>query len=93
MHRPTLYIGLFVIIGMCLVPPFQTGVVDRMGDALTGETVQTVEYRPIWSRPELEDNDIVTAIQGWEIDGSRLLLQILFVSVATAVVAYIRDGK
>ena len=93
MHRPTLYIGLFVILGMCLVPPFETGVVDRVGDVLKGDNVSAVEYHPIWTRPELEENGFLSAIQEWKIDGSRLLLQILVVSVLTIGAAYVRDGK
>lgn len=92
MHRPTLYIGLFVILGMCLVPPFETGPVDRVGDVLRGEDVRTVEYHPIWTRPELAEDDLVSAIQNWDIAGSRLLLQILVVAGVTVGVAYLRDS-
>ena len=92
MHRPTLYIGLLVILGMCLVPPFETGPVDRVGDLLRGEDVRTVEYHPIWTRPELAEDDLVSAIQDWDIAGSRLLLQILAVAVVTVGVAYVRGS-
>jgi hypothetical protein len=91
MHRPTLYIGLLVILAMCLVPPFETGAVDKVGDVLRGETVQQVEYRPIWNRPELREDDVLAEVQGWNIAGGRLLLQILGVAVVTAVVAYARS--
>jgi len=90
MHRPTLYIGLLIILLMCLVPPFETGPVDRVGDVLSGQEVQKVEYQPLWSRPELKKRGVVSAIQDWDIAGSRLLLQILGVSVVTVVVAYLR---
>lgn len=92
MHRPTLYVGLLVILGMCLVPPFETGPVDRVGDVLRGEEVRTVEYHPIWTRPELSEQDLVSAIQDWDIAGSRLLLQILAVAVVTVGVGYVRDS-
>lgn len=92
MHRPTLYIGLLVILAMCLVPPFQTGTVDKVGDVLRGETVQEVEYRPIWAHSELREEDVLTDIQGWDIAGGRLLLQILGVAVVTAVGAYVRGS-
>jgi hypothetical protein len=92
MHRPTLYIGLLVILGMCLVPPFETGPVDRVGDVLRGEDVRTVEYHPIWTRPELAEQDLVSAIQDWDIAGSRLLLQILVVVGVTVGIAYVRDS-
>ena len=91
MHRPTLYIGLLVILAMCLVPPFETGPVDKVGDVLRGETVQQVEYRPIWNRPELREDDVLDEVQGWDIVGGRLLLQVLGVAVVTAVVAYARS--
>jgi hypothetical protein len=91
-HRPTLYVGLLVILGMCLVPPFETGPVERVGDVLRGEEVREVEYHPIWTRPELADDDLLSAIQEWEIAGARLLLQILAVSVVTAGVAYVRGS-
>jgi hypothetical protein len=91
MHRPTLYIGLIVILGMCLVPPFETGAVDKVGDVLRGEQVSAVEYHPIWSRPSAQEQDLASAIQDWDIAGSRLLLQILGVSLVTVVVAYLRD--
>lgn len=92
MHRPTLYIGLLVILAMCLVPPFETGIVDNVGDVLKGEKVRTVEYHPIWTRPEVSKSDVVSDVQDWDIAGGRLLLQILGVSVVTVVVAYLRDG-
>jgi hypothetical protein len=91
-HRTTLYVGLLVILGMCLVPPFETGPVERVGDVLRGEEVREVEYHPIWTRPELADDDLLSAIQEWEIAGARLLLQILAVSVVTAGVAYVRGS-
>lgn len=91
MHRPTLYIGLLVILGMCLVPPFETGAVDRVGDVLRGETVQEVEYRPIWNHPELKEDDVLAEVQDWNIAGGRLLLQILGVAIVTVVVAYVRS--
>jgi hypothetical protein len=77
---------------MCLVPPFETGPVERVGDVLRGEEVREVEYHPIWTRPELADDDLLSAIQEWEIAGARLLLQILAVSVVTAGVAYVRGS-
>ena len=92
MHRPTLYIGLLVILAMCLVPPFETGAVDKVGDVLRGETVQEVEYRPIWNRPELREEDVLSEIQDWDIAGGRLLLQVLGVAGVTAVVAYVRGS-
>jgi hypothetical protein len=92
MHRPTLYIGLLVILAMCLVPPFETGAVDKVGDVLTGETVQDVEYRPIWNRPELREDDVLAEVQDWDIAGGRLLLQVLGVAVVTTVVAYVRGS-
>jgi len=92
MHRPTLYIGLFVILAMCLVPPFETGAVDKVGDVLRGETVQEVEYRPIWNRLELREEDVLSEIQDWDIAGGRLLLQVLGVAAVTAVVAYVRGS-
>ena len=92
MHRPTLLIGLLVILGMCLVPPFETGPVDRVGDVLRGEEVRQVEYHPIWTRPELREESVLTAMQDWDIAGGRLLLQILGVAVVTAVVAYARGS-
>ncbi len=91
MHRPTLYLGLFLILLMCLVPPFETGPVDQVGDVLSGQKVQKVEYQPLWNRPELQEQGVVSAIRDWDIAGSRLLLQILGVSVVTAVVAYLRS--
>ena len=92
MHRPTLYIGLLVILAMCLVPPFETGAVDKVGDVLRGEKVQKVEYRPIWNRPELREDDVLAEVQEWDIAGGRLLLQIFGVAVVTAVVAYLRGS-
>jgi len=92
MHRSTLYIGLLVILAMCLVPPFETGAVDKVGDVLRGETVQNIEYRPIWNRPELREDDVLAEVQKWDIAGGRLLLQIFGVAVVTAVVAYLRGS-
>mgnify|MGYP006281741339 FL=1 len=88
MHRPTLLIGLGLIVLMCLVPPFETGAVDQMTDALSGEEVSRVEYRPIWARPEAQEGAVVSALRNWEIAGGRLLLQIVGVAVVTGVVAY-----
>jgi hypothetical protein len=92
MHRPTLYVGLLVILGMCLVPPFETGPMDKVGDVLRGKDVRTVEYHPIWTRPELAEDNLVSAIQDWDIAGSRLLLQVLAVAVVTVGVGYVRDS-
>jgi hypothetical protein len=92
MRLPCLYIGLLVILAMCLVPPFETGAVDKVGDVLTGETVQDVEYRPIWNRPELREDDVLAEVQDWDIAGGRLLLQVLGVAVVTTVVAYVRGS-
>lgn len=88
MHRPTLLIGLGLIVLMCLVPPFETGAVDDVADALGGQEVQQVEYHPIWARPQAQDDALLSALQQWEIAGGRLLLQILGVTVVTGVVAY-----
>jgi hypothetical protein len=92
MHRSTLYVGLLLILAMCLVPPFETGAVDRVGDVLRGETVQEVEYRPIWTRPAWREDDALAEVQDWNIAGGRLLLQILGVAAVTAVVAYLRGS-
>lgn len=91
MHRATLYVGLIIILGMCLVPPFETGAVDKVGDVLRGEQVREVEYHPLWSRPVFQADDPVSEIQDWDIAGGRLLLQILGVSGVTVVIAYLRD--
>jgi hypothetical protein len=92
MHRPTLYIALLAILTMCLVPPFETGPVDKVGDVLRGEEVRSVEYRPIWNRPELREDDVLSEVQNWDIAGGRLLLQILGVAVVTVVAAYVRGS-
>jgi len=47
MHRVTLYVGVIIILGMCLVPPFETGAADKVGYVLRGEEVREVEYYPI----------------------------------------------
>jgi hypothetical protein len=91
MHRVTLYVGVIIILGMCLVPPFETGAVDKVGDVLRGEEVREVEYHPIWSRPAFRSDDPVSEIQNWDIAGGRLLLQIFGVAGATVVIAYLRD--
>jgi len=92
MHRPTLLIGLGLIVLMCLVPPFETGAVDTVADALSGQEASQVEYHPIWTRPEASDDDLFGALQTWEIAGGRLLLQIVGVAVVTGVVAYRLDS-
>jgi len=91
MHRPTLYIGLLVILGMCLVPPFETGAVDKVGDMLKGEEVRSVEYHPIWTKPAFQEQEFQSALQDWDIAGGRLLLQILGVGLVTVVVSYLRS--
>lgn len=91
MHRPTLFIGLGLIVLMCLVPPFHTGAVDDVTDALGGEEVTEVEYHPIWARPDGGD-EVLSALQSWEIAGGRLLLQIVGVVLVTGVVAYKRGS-
>lgn len=87
MHRPTLLLGLGLIVLMCLVPPFDTGAVDDVTDALGGEEVTRVEYHPIWARPD-GGSGVLSALQSWEIAGGRLLLQIVGVALVTGVVAY-----
>jgi hypothetical protein len=87
MHRPTLLVGLGLIVLMCLVPPFNTGAVDDVADALRGEEVTRVEYHPIWARPDTGDG-VVSALREWEIAGSRLLLQIVGVALVTGILAY-----
>lgn len=90
MHRPTLYIGLFVLLGMCLLPPFHTGPVDDVADALSGDDVQAVEYHPVWARPSLADDGPLSDVQNWEIAWRRLFLQFLVVSILTGGIAYKR---
>ena len=92
MHRPTLLIGLGVIVLMCLVPPFETGAVDTVADALSGHDVQQVEYHPLWARPEAQNDALVAALQQWEIAGGRLLVQIVGVALVTAVGASVLDS-
>lgn len=90
MHRQTLYVGLVVILLMCLVPPFEASSVDQVGDVMQGAEVQAVEYAPIWSRFET-GGGLFPSFGRQNIDGGRLLLQILFVAGVTAVIAYNRE--
>lgn len=73
---------------MCLVPPFETGPVDDVTDALQGEEVSQVEYHPVWNRPSAGEEDVLSTLQQWEVAGTRLLLQILAVILVTGIVAY-----
>lgn len=75
---------------MCLLPPFHTGPVDDVTDALSGDDVQKVEYHPVWTRPSLNDDGPLSGAKNWEIAWSRLLLQFLGVAVLTVGVAYKR---
>lgn len=88
MHPPTLYIGLFVLLGMYLLLPFRTGPVDDVADALSGDDVQAVEYHPVWARPSLAD--ALSGVQDWEIAWRRLFRQFLVVSILTGGIAYKR---
>jgi len=92
MNRPTLLIGLGLIVLMCIVPPFETGAVDTVADALRGQEVQQVEYHPIWAQPAPQSDGLFSGLQQWEIAGGRLLLQIGGVALVTAVVAYRLDS-
>jgi len=88
MHRPTLLIGFGLVVVMCIVPPFETGAVDTVADALSGQEVQQVEYHPIWARPDPQSDDLFSGLRQWEIAGGRLLLQVVGVALVTAAVAY-----
>lgn len=88
MHRPTVLLGLLVVIGMCLVPPFHTGPVDDVADVLSGEEVRSVEYHLVWNRPSLQDGGPLSSVQNWEIAWTRLLLQLLLVVLVTGAVGY-----
>jgi hypothetical protein len=92
MDRPTLYVGLLLILGMCLVPPFEAGPVDQVGDMLRGDPVREVEYRPLWTHPGLEEGGSITEVSEGNIAGGRLLLQILAVAGGTALVAFWRGS-
>ncbi len=83
MDRSVLFVGAVIIAGMLLVPPFETGAVDQIGDALQGERVTAIEYAPIWSGDGMQDGSI-----SW----NRLLLQILAVALGTVGVAYYRQS-
>jgi hypothetical protein len=74
---------------MCLVPPFQTGPVDDVADALSGEEVRTVEYHLIWNRPSLQDDGPLSSVRNWEIAWMRLLFQLLVVLLVTGGVGYV----
>ncbi len=92
MNRSVLVLGGLVIIAMCLVPPFYTGPVDDVTDALSGEDVQRVEYHVIWQRPSLQEDSPLSNVQQWEIAWTRLLLQLLVVMLLTGGIAYYRKS-
>lgn len=80
MNRSILLIGLAFIVLMLLVPPFETGAVNQIGDMLQGDQARAIEYSPVWSDPA----------GGGHIAGRRLLLQILAVGAGTLGIAYYR---
>ena len=70
MNKPTLLIGLLVIVGMCITPPWDVQDYDRVGRAadqainITGmpdratraeHTSQVVMYRPVWEPADGKD--------------------------------------
>lgn len=87
MHRPTLLVGLVVILVMCLVPPFESGPLDQLTDRLQGERETQVDYQPIWSHPTLTSEGPRSFFQESDIAGNRLLVQILVVIAVTGGVA------
>lgn len=93
MHRPTLLVGLFVILAMCLVPPFERGPLDQFTERLQGEQVTRVEYEPIWSQPTFTSEGPISFVRRSEIAGTRLLLQIVAVVILTGAVAVWRGPR
>ena len=90
MHRPTLILGALVIAGMCLVPPFKTGPMDKVSDMLEGETIRTVEYHPVWARPSVQNDGLLSDAQNWTIAWNRLLVQVLVVGFVVGGIVYLR---
>lgn len=84
MHRPTLGIGLLVLILMCLVPPVEPGgLAGNVAQAVGGTEIQ---YRPLWE--VVETNQEGGALISSQIATTRLLLQVVVVGLVTAAVAY-----
>lgn len=93
MHRPTLFVGLIVILAMCLVPPFESGPIDRVTERLQGEEDTRVEYQPVWSHPTFASEGPISFIRHTEIAGTRLLLQIVVVVLLTGAIAAWRGPR
>lgn len=81
MDRPTLLVGLALIALMLLIPPFETGAVEQIGDLLQGDKARAIKYAAVWAGPT----------GGGQIAWNRLLLQVLAVSLGTAGIAYYRS--
>lgn len=93
MHRPTLLVGLIVILVMCLIPPFERGPLDRLTESLQGEKDTRVEYQPIWSHPTFTSEGPISFIRHSEIAGTRLVLQIFVVVILTGAIAAWRGPR
>lgn len=88
LHRPTLGVGLLIIIVMCLFPPLEVGgVAGDLAQAVSGEQIR---YRPIWDAFDSNQNSDLLNVQ---IAATRLLLQILVVSVVTFITAYLVGNR
>lgn len=88
LHRPTLGVGLLLIIGMCLFPPLEAG--GLAGDLAKAVSGSEVRYRPIWEAFDSNDGSGFFNVQ---IAATRLLLQILVVSVVTFITAYLVGNR
>lgn len=91
MSRPILLLGGLVILTMCLIPPFDTGPVGDVANMLEGEAAHQVEYHPVWSRPSVQSEGPLSAVQHWEVVWGRLLLQIGGVVLVMGAAHYLQS--
>lgn len=88
LHRPTLGIGLLIVVVMCLFPPLEVGgVAGDLAQAVSGSEVR---YRPLWEAFNSNDGSGLFNVQ---IAATRLLVQILVVSVVTFITAYLVGNR
>ena len=92
MNRTALVIGLLIIAGMCLVPPWtikaENPYADTTAEMLEADEVPSelkatkVVYRPVGAGPPEDVGEAGTLeVQSYELATQRLLLQIVVAAV------------